>query len=68
MPSVISATISSVDYDESSLKLMVRMKNGQSIEYEEVPRGVFAMLLTTPGPDNFYTGQVRDRYPTTSTA
>jgi hypothetical protein len=67
MPSVTSATISSVEYDESSLKLMVRMKSGQAIQYEEVPRGVFAMLLTTPGPDNFYTGQVRDRYPISQT-
>jgi KTSC domain len=60
---VESSSISSVGYNAASKTLEVEFHNGSLYRYYDVPQSVYDAWMAAPSKGQFFTYQIRDRFP-----
>ena len=58
MKSVISSNLASVGYFEKESKMRVKFKNGQTYEYEDIPKEVYKGIFTADSPGKYFRSTV----------
>ncbi len=62
MPTVDSAAIERIEYDELSQRLLITFAGGKTYKYYDVPRSVYENFLRAESKGGFFNRCVRDRY------
>jgi len=60
--SVLSRSVASVGYDESTRTLAIEFRNGSVYEYFDVPRAVYHALLKSRSIGRYVNANIRDNY------
>jgi len=63
MPGVTSSAIASIDWEESTERLAIAMKDGSVLVYSEVPQGIYEDFVAAGSKGGFFNREIRDRYP-----
>lgn len=62
MPSVISSTLRSADYDNRTATLLIMFHHGGRYRYHGVPRTVYDALLQAPSKGSYFDSHIKGRY------
>ena len=59
---VNSSAISAVGYDQSTMQMQIRFKQGRTYTFCRVPQYIFNGLLSSSSKGGYYDDYIRDRY------
>lgn len=62
MISVSSSAISSIGYDQLTLQMQIKFKQGHTYTFCRVPQSIFDGLLTSSSKGTYYDRYIRDKY------
>lgn len=62
MYSILSDTISHIEYDEHTLSLSIFFNDGSEGVYHEVPKFKIELFIDSINPDSFYSANFKNRY------
>ena len=62
--SVSSSNIGAIGYDPGAMMLEIQFNNGALYQYDNVPAGVHADLMSAGSHGSYFSANIRNQYPT----
>lgn len=62
MDDVVSSVLAAVGYDEYAKRLVVRFKSGATYEYLNIPKSLYAALMSSDAKGKFYSAHIRGKF------